>query len=224
MKTILIHGDYNIKSYERLQKFIDEANRRKWSVIKIGDKSKNISEELSSQELFGKKRFIVIEDYDLLRKKDIDRINKQKDKLDLTLIIYKNKNLSKTKIGYIKDVDKVEVFELPKLIWSFLDSIYPGNTRNVITLFHKIIKKDPPEFIFAMIARHFRDLFWSMQDGAEKEFLSWRYQKLRSQAKKFDKDQLKKIINNLAEIDIKVKTSKANLKDELDFLLITQLE
>lgn len=224
MKIVILHGDYSIKSYGRLQTFIKEARKRDWSVKNVGDKSNNISEALSSQELFGKKRFLVIEDYDLMRQKDIKYINKHKDELDLTLIIYKNKNLSKTKINKIKNVDKVEVFELPKLIWSFFDSIYPGNTRDIIKLFHEIIKKDPPEFIFAMISRHFRDLYWSTLEGSEKEFPSWRYQKLRNQAKKFDKDKLKKFINNLAKIDIKVKTSKANLKDELDFLIITQLE
>jgi DNA polymerase III delta subunit len=224
MNIIIIHGDYTTKSYERLQKFVKEAKRRDWSIKKIGDKSKDISEALSSQELFAKKRFLIIEDYDLIRKKDIEYINKQKNKLDLTLIIYKNKNLSKTKINKIKKVDKVEVFELPKLIWSFLDSIYPGNTRKVITLFHKIIINDPPEFIFAMIGRHFRDLYWSTLKDSEKEFQSWRYQKLRNQAKKLGKDRLKNIVSGLAEIDIKVKTGKAKLKNELDFLIITELE
>jgi DNA polymerase III delta subunit len=224
MNIIIIHGDYTTKSYERLQKFVKEAKRRNWSIKKINNKTIDISEELSSQELFDKKRFLVIDDFDLLRKKDINFINKRKADLDLTLIIFKSKILSKTKINKIKEVDKVEEFKLPVLIWRFLESIYPGNSRKCIELFHKIIIKDPPEFIFAMIARHFRDLYWSNLEGSEKEFPSWRHKKLISQAEKFGVDDIKKIINALADIDIKVKTSKANTKDELDFLLITKLE
>ena len=53
---------------------------------------------------------------------------------------------------------------------------------------------------------------------------SWRVGKLKSQASKFTIEQLKYLIEKLSEIDIKVKTSKADLTNELDLLIIKQLE
>lgn len=32
MKIIILHGDDNVKSYERLKKFIDTARNRSWEV------------------------------------------------------------------------------------------------------------------------------------------------------------------------------------------------
>ena len=51
----------------------------------------------------------------------------------------------------------------------------------------------------------------------------WRLNKLKSQSNKFSDKLLKEIINDLSNIDVKVKTSKANLKDSLDLLIVKKL-
>ena len=48
--------------------------------------------------------------------------------------------------------------------------------------------------------------------------------KLKKQAGYFSVEKLKDIISKMAEIDIKVKTSKKNLVQLLDFLIISELE
>jgi DNA polymerase III delta subunit len=48
--------------------------------------------------------------------------------------------------------------------------------------------------------------------------------KLKSQGTKFTIDNLKLIIENLAKIDIDVKTSKANLVSALDLLIVKYIQ
>jgi DNA polymerase III delta subunit len=220
----VLHGDYAIKSYERLMIMLDSAKAKGYQIAKISDNSKSTQEIIREQNLFDEKRLLLVEDFDLLNKTDINFINSKADDYDLNLIIYKNAKIAKTKLNKIICIEKEELFEMPKLIWSFLESIYPGNLTNCIKMLQEITKNDALEFVFAMIARQFRDLYWSTLDDVEGDFPSWRLSKLRSQARKFKDGQLKEIISYLAKIDVDTKTGKADLKNELDLLLITQLE
>jgi DNA polymerase III delta subunit len=47
---------------------------------------------------------------------------------------------------------------------------------------------------------------------------------LKYQAEKFGLEKLKQIIGQLSDIDIEVKTSKADLLTSLDLLIVKQLE
>jgi DNA polymerase III delta subunit len=109
-------------------------------------------------------------------------------------------------------------------LWNFLDGLYPGNSERSVKQLHKLIEREAPEFIFTLIAKLFRDLYWAKIDDKSLPYPSWRAGKLKLQSSKFSPEQLKDIISQLAEIDIKVKTSKAEILSELDLLIIKQLE
>ena len=49
-------------------------------------------------------------------------------------------------------------------------------------------------------------------------------EKLKIQASKFGLEKLKQIISELADIDIEVKTSKADLLTSIDLLMVKQLK
>jgi DNA polymerase III delta subunit len=105
-----------------------------------------------------------------------------------------------------------------------LDGLYPGNSEKSIKQFHKLIEKEPPEFIFTLIAKLFRDLYWVKVDALSIPYPSWRVGKLKPQASKFTIEELKNLIDKLADIDIKVKTSKTDLLSALDLLIIKNLQ
>ena len=128
-------------------------------------------------------------------------------------------------------IDKVEEFKLPKLIWSFLDSCFPGNAKNALLLLHEIIKNEPVEFVFSLLAKHLRDLYWVKVDSPPGQrpsgpvaYPSWRVEKLKRQSHKFSEGSLEDLINSLAQADIKAKTSQGELIDLLDFIIATKLE
>ncbi len=223
MNIVVLHGDDIEKSRKRLQKFIDVARTRNWDVLKLSGKSDNLPDTISATSLFGTKRLIIVEEAQQLSKESLTWIEKNSALYDDTVCFYATKTLSVTQLKPLKGA-KIEVFEIPNLLWNLLDTFAPQSASTSITLLHNVLESEPVELVFAMIARHMRDLYHIYAD--EKSFTGpeWRKRKLKSQATKFGELKLKHIIHELAEIDIQSKTSKENLFDLLDFWLIKNLE
>jgi DNA polymerase III delta subunit len=224
MKIIVLHGDDERRLYERLTKFVDSAKGRSWEVTYLEDPSLSLEEQLSYSSLFGAERFFILRDIARLGKKELDWISKKSKGLPGNLIIYHEGYVPQTILKSLPKDTKIEELKLPVILWNFLDNLYPGNSEKNIKQFHQLIEKEAPEFIFSLIAKLFRDLYWVKTDATSLPYPAWRVGKLKPQASKFTIDQLKDFISNLSEIDIKVKTSKANLVSELDLLIIKKLQ
>jgi len=159
-----------------------------------------------------------------LGKKEFVWLNKKYKELPGNLIIYFEGTLNATILKSFPNDSKIEEFKLPVLLWNFLDNLIPGRSEYSVKTLHKILEKEPVEFVFSLIARHFKDLYWVKVDAASTGFPFWKMNKLKSQASKFTSEKLRQFIDLLSKMDIEVKTSKANLEDELDLLIIKQLE
>jgi len=224
MKIIVLHGGNSQKSYERLRKFVDTAKSRSWEITCLDESSLSLRETLSGVSLFRKERFFILRNYLKLTKNEITWINKSLSKLPGNLIIYHESTLPVAFLKILPKDTKTEEFKLAKIIWTFLDNLFPGNTERVILKLHEVIKTEPPEFVFSVIAKHFRDLYWAKIDASQIPYQPWRISKFKSQSSKFSEELLKEIIENLARIDIEVKTSKADLVSSLDLLIIKKLK
>jgi DNA polymerase III delta subunit len=222
MKIIVLHGDNERASYQRLEKFIGVAKTRGWQVNFI-DGPESISEKLISVSLFGQEPFFVIRDINKWPPTTFKKIKKVLEKGEGTVVIYHNDFLGKTLLESLPKTAKLEEFKLPRIIFDFLDSFYPGNAKRTLRLLHELVAKEPPEFVFAFLAKHTRDLFW-VTTGSSLPYPSWRVLKLKAQASKYKKEDLKSLIKELSEIDIKVKTSEAELIPSLDLLIVRQLQ
>ena len=224
MKIIILHGDDERKLYGRLVKFIEIAKSRSWEVAYLDDPKLSIQEQLNSASLFGAGRFFVLRDIKSLGKRELTWINKKSKELSGNLIIYHEGYIPQSILKSLPEDTKIEEFKLPVMLWNFLEGLYPGNSVKSIKQFNQLIEKEAPEFIFTLIAKLFRDLYWVKIDARTLPYPSWRVGKLKAQASKFTVDKLKLLIFSLTEIDIKVKTSKSDLVTELDLLIIKQLE
>jgi DNA polymerase III delta subunit len=224
MKIIVLQGDDERKLFERLSKFVETARSRSWEIAYLDDPTISIQEQLSSVSLFGAERFFIIRDIARLDKKELEWIAKKSKDLPGNLIIYHEGYIPQGILKSLPKDTKVEEYKLPVILWNFLDGLIPGDSVRSVKQFHKLIEREAPEFIFTLIAKLFRDLYWAKIDDKSLPYPSWRVGKLKSQSSKFTLEQLKFIISALAEIDINVKTSKADLINELDLLIIKQLE
>lgn len=205
MKIIVLHGDYTTKLYQRLNKFIETAKDRGWEIL---------NDEISrTASLFNKERLTVVRKYNLIDKKDISHIVKTPG----TLVIYNEGVIPQAFLKELPKETKIEEYKLPNLIWNFLDNIS-------LKSFHEVILTEPIEFVFSLLAKRFRDLYWVKVSENNLPYQPWQISKLKKQAQKYSEDRLKEIIEKLSKIDIKVKTSKADLISELDFMLIKYLE
>ena len=222
MNIYLIHGDNSLTSYNRLQEYVNKGKDRGWEVTEIEDKEVNIIDILRSDSLFGNKRLVVVKEYSLLSDKAIEFINKTLD--DIELIIYHGSAIPVTFIKKLKNVKKNEVFKLSKYLWKFIDNFYPGNTKNCLYYFHESLKNDPAELLFTILAGQIKDIFLTLYSDEPLPYPPWRLSNIKRQSEKFGKEKIKMTIDELAKIDIKVKTSSADLKDELDLFILRKLE
>lgn len=182
MKLIVLHGNDTQKSYERLTVFTNEAKKRGW---KITDFS---MQEVENQSLFGEECFYILKDYKLLDKKTVEKLKRYSG----NLIVYTAGSHPAVHLKMLNP-DKVEKFELPQLLWKFLDNM-------TVKGLHELIKTQAIEYVLAMIA-------WKLKQNY-----------LKNQSEKN-----KKLISELAEIDVNAKTGKANLLLSLDLWLSKSL-
>lgn len=183
MKTIILHGNDTNKSYERLVKFTDEARKRGW---KITDFS---IQEIENQSLFGEECFYVLNDYKVLDKKVVEKLKSYSG----NLVVYCNSKIPAPTLKNL-NADKDELFELPQMLWKFLDNI-------TVKGLHEITENQAVEYIFAMIA-------WKMKQNYIKN----------------PSEKNANLINELAKIDVKSKTSNVSLLTLLDLFIAKHLE
>lgn len=117
-------------------------------------------------------------------------------------------------------------FKVPANLWSFLDGIKPGSSKNV-TAFHSALEGSETEIVFSMIIRQFRLLLGissgSIKNVEEiKKLAPWQRSKLLRQASLFDLAKLKEIHKRLYKIEKSTKTGSSNLTlaQNIDILLL----
>ncbi len=206
MKITLLHGDAIVKSRERFSKIIEKTKEKGYEVVEI----ENFSESLTSQSLFNDKVLFVAEKPKL--------INLEKVTQDYNLLIWLDKVATAKILKSLPKEANVEKFDLPRIIFKFLDSFYPGNASLCIKLLNELSTTQPIELVFSMLGTHLRDMVMLPENP------SWRKGKLTTQANKFGPEKIKQIINEMAEIDVNAKTSDISLKANLDLLIIKNLE
>lgn len=212
MKIIVLHGDGIEESYERLIKFIESAKSRGWEII--------TDEFSATPSLFGVERLIIYRNYNLLTKSDIKRFLK----FDGTLVIYHQGILPQTFLKTLPRDVKIEKFDHPKILFVFLESLYPGNEKKSIKLLHDLNKNTAIELVFYMLARHLRDLYWVLTDPTSMAIPTWRLTKLKTQANKFGPDRIRQMVSELTKIDISVKTGVSDLASSLDLFIIKNIQ
>lgn len=183
-----------------------------------------MSEKVSGDSLFKKGRLFIIERLPKTKKSEIDWLKKNNERLEGNLVVFHEGTLSRNFLTSLPKTKRIEEFKLPRLIFKFLESFYPGNTKTSITLLHQVLKTEAPEFVLALLARHLRDVVKVKNEEGSLGYPPWRVGKLKSQSKKFEGESLKKVIESLAEADVKSKTSRTSLAFLLDVLILTQLE
>ena len=222
MKFYIIYGDDIDRIFERQSYFKNYAKENKWDIEYI-QVDKNINLGIKNEYLFKKGRLLICDlSKDVLFLKQIDP--NIFDKEEGIFLVFCNKKIRKDQLLKYSSIAKIEEYNLPVILWKFMESIYPNNSKYIISTFHKLLEKESAEKIFYLLSNHFRDLYLSAEDVNEINMPIWRLSKLRHQASKFKNNNLKEIIKDLSKIDIDVKTSKANLVDSLDFLFISKLE
>jgi len=225
MKITIIHGENSSASFDFLVSTLNSFKIKGITVNRISKESPfNITETLSAGDLFNKESLFLIEDPSKISVKDIQWIIQNADGLPGNLLIYNDAEFPDAFINKLSAVSQVKEFRLPKSLFVFLDSFLPGRTGHCLQLFHGLLKKEPPEFIFAVFCKHVRDLYWVKVAAEDLAYPAWRISKLKQQSSSFSEEKLKKALNSLARIDFSAKTSSQDISSSLDLLIVSLLQ
>jgi DNA polymerase III delta subunit len=181
------------------------AKSRGWEII-------NDQVEATSS-LFSPGRLVIYRDWRKLGKREVKNLSR----LTSTLVIYHEGIIPVSFIRNLPRETKIERYDLPKFVWKFLDS-------PTLKGLHEVLENEPAEFVFAILAKRFRDLYWVLTDPKTLSLPDWQQARLKKQASAFTPEKLKAMIGELAEIDLKVKTSKSDLLSALDFFFVSKLK
>jgi DNA polymerase III delta subunit len=193
----------------------------------------DLVQNIEGSGLFGSTKTIFIENL-LTKLKKTDKTTKEilnfiaKHSKNSTFVFWESKEISKRDLFAFKNA-MVKMFKLPKNIFLFLDNLKPGNSKNLLNLFHQAIESGiKEELILFMMQRQIRILL-ALSDPSEKESIEeiarlapWQMNKLVSQTKLFQGSTLKNIYKKLYGIEIGQKTGglPLTLIQTIDFFLL----
>ncbi|MBI1863703.1 hypothetical protein HYS03_00635 [Candidatus Woesebacteria bacterium] len=224
MKITLIHGEDTEKSRQRYINIINSLKKKNWEIIKINleDKLKFSDKVSTSSSLFSDKTLFVVDKFNKLSVSELSKLKNLKT--DSNILFWQSGKALQKNLKLLPKETNIEKFELPFLIFKFLDSFQPKNSVICIKLFHDVLEEEPVELVFAMLASLVKDLYWASVSPETLPYQPWRVNKLKSLGQKFGGLKLKKLIQTMAELDIKSKTSQINLITSLDLLIFKELK
>jgi len=218
MKIVVLHGDDVEASYARLIKITESLKKRGWRVSELSDKDE-LRGNLISTSLFDDNVLYVLKNADKIDSKTLKWLFENHKKYSSQLLLYSAKPLSATiKKGLPKDA-KVESFDMPKVLWQFLDSLTPGNAKKSLQLFEQVSETEPIELVLSLIGGLVSDMY-IISAGGKLSYPSWRAQKIQKQSSRFAKSELASMIDQLADIDITSKTSDTDSKLLLELFIV----
>lgn len=170
------------------------------------------------EQLFGKKK----------KSRELDQIIDyiKKNENENNIFIWEDKELTRAAISQFKN-PILKLFKIPQNLFSFLESIQPGNGRSMISLFHQTLEEADAEMVFFMLVRQVRLLLALTEPGSDgidevKRMAPWQKGKITSQADRFEIGQLKLLYAKLFEIEKAVKTGNlpTSMTQSIDILLL----
>lgn len=226
MAIVILHGDNQVESRKRLSFLISAAKKKGFDIRRLEGKGLIPNDLLlagRSQSLLGDNILVVVEDFLTLSKKAPDFLGNASQNPEATFVFWESKPLSASILKKLPPGAKAEEFKIPRVIFKFLDSLVPGNTKASLELFHAALKESQEEFIFTMLARQVRLLIWAKEDPEGLNLPSWQKTRLLKQAEKISKVQLRLLHGKLLEIDRENKKSQLpeGLSSSLELLLLS---
>ncbi len=141
-----------------------------------------------------------------------------------TIVLWEGKTLTKSQLAVFKNTVP-ELFKLPTLLFTLLDSIRPNNASSLIKYAHSVKNEAGEEILFAMLIRQIR-LLLAFSENADidevKRVAPWQKNKLAQQARVFTREQLLILHSHLYELDLarKTGTGALPLSASIDFFLL----
>lgn len=188
----------------------------------------DLIQAVESQSLFGGDRIVAIEG--LFSR----HVSKEKDSLlsylalslkPSALLLWEPKKISPASLKKFTGRKGIEIkeFKITRLLYTYLDRIFPKNGKSASAVFNQLILEEPAELVFYWTVKRTAELILEnspmFSNGG---FDDWRKQKIIDQSSKWTKKGLVSFHRRLVEIDEAVKTGStpSDLTSHLDIALL----
>lgn len=225
----IIHGT-DIASSRKA--FLDLRDKEKDALLINGQNVTltDLIQYFEGGELFANPKSFFIEQLLSKRKKskELDQLITvlNSNSVDNNIYLWEEKEITPASLKAFKN-SASNAYKLPQTLFQFMESIKPGNSKQLIRLFHKTIATADVEMVFFMMVRQVRLLMGVMEFTNDpidevKKMAPWQKGKLQKQADAFEMDELKKIYSRLFKIETGMKTGTlaVSLTSTIDFLLL----
>ena len=220
---IFISNDENINNVKKIVKKIKKVGK----VIEFNDN--NISKEALIKESF-KEYKIDVETLKLFEDRvgsDLSVIQNEIDKIK----IYKDDD----KYITADDIENLIVKRYEIDIFDFIDKIIYKKTDEALTMYYEMLKyNEEPIKIISILADNFRLMYQAKElsktgynnfdIGNILEENPYRMKYVLIKSKEYTSDRLLKLINDLADLDLNIKTGKIDKELGLELFIIKQKE
>lgn len=232
----IIHGDDITKSRKY---FIDLKSKHPDTVALDGhDVSlSSLTQILEGGELFSDSKALFIDQFITDKKTSFDFKTiisfLSSHAASTQIVLWESKVLEKSIIASLKTAT-IKQFRLPQSLFTFLDSLKPGNSRKLLQLYHQSLSTTDEDAIFYMLIRHFRLLIAIHPESSPtlinsdkpieevRRLQSWQKDKLTKQSQYFPLSHLINHYKEMFEIESGYKTGNLNttLRNSIDIFLL----
>lgn len=221
MKSYILHGDDRVASRKRLNEIILEAKSRGWDVTHLDGSTISRGELLTSarsQGLLASNHLVVIENLLSSNSKAAGALGELGNVSPF--VIWEKGKIDGRKLRKLQETFKVELFKIPQTVFTFLDSLAPGNARASLRLLHRVSAEERERLLY-LAGFRIRQLILAKEDPKALTLPGWQKGKLASQAKRWDAVKLRRLHSQLLELDRQNKRSQLpeNLSASLDLLV-----
>lgn len=224
-QVIIFGGDDLVSSRKAFLEYLESLKKDDFVVERAT--GKNLTGEslellTSPTSLFGEKKALAIEN--LLsgpKGKEKDKIIEIVSLLHCPIVVWENKEFSKTEQQKFPLNFVFRNFKLPSCVFSFLEKLAPGKSGNNLENLLLALEVSEAGFLFLMLVRQIRLLILAKDLALSPKTPSWQKGKLENQAKDFSMEQLTALYQKLLEIDFQQKTSATPfpLEHQLELLV-----
>jgi DNA polymerase III delta subunit len=217
----LFHGDDQANS--RAQAILVRQAQSDVRVVS-GDKlaPRDLESILGTESLFGAEALWIENLFSRVRSKDKEACVALLSAYtgSRTIILWEKKAITKAATAKLPKSWKIKESKPPAVLFTFLDSLYPGNYQEAKKLLGELRKTSEEGFIFIMLSRHISTLIQA-SSATTLKLPPWQIGKLKGQAQKWHETQLTMFYDRMYQIDLHIKTgaTKLDQASQLDILL-----
>jgi len=208
---ILLHGDNIVASRNELTRLKEGAKGKEIRDINGKDISEqDLRQAVESLSLFGTTMLVVIENtFASIGRKEkqikllAGIISNASDAVDI--LLWEPKEIGKTVLSELKKA-KVQLYKTPPIIFEFLDSLLPNQTKKLVLVSEKTMESVPIELILYMTEMRVRQLIQVKDNVTPEKMSPWQAMRLTNQGKSFTMDKLLSMHTQLIDLEYSFKS------------------